>query len=44
MIFFLLLCLVLTAVVLSLAVQGWLFQDPDEKLDPEWELYQQRYD
>ena len=44
MIIFLLLGLVLTAVVLSLAVQGWLFKDPDDKLDPQWELYQQRYD
>ncbi|MFL5653863.1 MAG: hypothetical protein ACJ8CB_06770 [Ktedonobacteraceae bacterium] len=44
MIFFLLLGLVLTVVVLSLAVQGWLFKDPDDTLDPQWELYQQRYD
>jgi hypothetical protein len=44
MIVFLLLCLVLIAVVLSLAVQGWLFKNPDDTLDPQWELYQQRYD
>ncbi len=29
---------------LELAVQQWLFGNSAEKNDPEWELYQQRYD
>jgi hypothetical protein len=29
---------------LGLAVQRWLFRNSAEKNDPEWELYQQRYD
>jgi len=29
---------------LGLTVQRWLFQQRDEVVDPEWELYQQRYD
>jgi hypothetical protein len=29
---------------LELAVQRWLFRNSAEKNDPEWELYQQRYD
>jgi hypothetical protein len=31
-------------VFLGLSVQRWLFRNPTEKTDPEWELYQQRYD
>jgi hypothetical protein len=31
-------------VFLGLTVQQWLFSNSDEKNDPEWELYQQRYD
>jgi hypothetical protein len=39
-------CLVLfvVLVILSLTVQGWLFQDADTVYDLEWECYQQRYD
>ena len=39
-------CLVLfvVLVILSLAVQGWLFQDANMVYDPEWECYQQTYD
>ena len=29
---------------LGIATQRWLFQQEDEVVDPEWELYQQRYD
>jgi hypothetical protein len=29
---------------LELAVLRWLFRNSAEKNDPEWELYQQRYD
>jgi hypothetical protein len=38
------LALFVMLVILSLAVQGWLFQDADMVYDPEWERYQQRYD
>ena len=31
-------------VVLGLTAQRWLFRNSDEKNDPEWDLYQQRYD
>lgn len=31
-------------VPLSIAAQRWLFNNAAEKRDPEWELYQQRYD
>jgi hypothetical protein len=31
-------------VFLGLTVQRWLFRSSAEKNDPEWELYQQRYD
>jgi hypothetical protein len=31
-------------VFLELIVQRWLFSNSAEKNDPEWELYQQRYD
>ena len=31
-------------VPLSIAAQRWLFNNAAEKCDPEWELYQQRYD
>jgi len=29
---------------LGLTIQRWLFRNSAEKTDPEWELYQQRYD
>jgi hypothetical protein len=29
---------------LSMAAQCWLFQQTGEVVDPEWEIYQQRYD
>jgi len=29
---------------LSMAAHGFLFQQTGEVVDPEWELYQQRYD
>jgi hypothetical protein len=32
------------AVPLGLATQRWLCQEQGEVLDPEWELYQQRYE
>ena len=44
------LTLILTFVVmpvlvfLELTAQQWLFRNSTEKNDPEWELYQQRYD
>jgi hypothetical protein len=31
-------------VFLGLTAQRWLFGNSAEKTDPEWELYQQRYD
>ena len=31
-------------VFLGLTLQRWLFRNSAEKNDPEWELYQQRYD
>ena len=31
-------------VYLELTVQRWLLRNSDDKNDPEWELYQQRYD
>jgi hypothetical protein len=31
-------------VFLGLIIQRWLFRNSAEKIDPEWELYQQRYD
>ena len=31
-------------VFLGLIAQRWLFGNSAEKNDPEWELYQQRYD
>jgi hypothetical protein len=31
-------------VFLGLTIQRWLFRTFTEKNDPEWELYQQRYD
>jgi hypothetical protein len=39
-------CLVslLAAIVTGIAVQQWLFKSSEEVYDPEWELYQQRYD
>jgi preprotein translocase subunit SecG len=32
------------AIPLGLATLGFLFQEQGEAIDPEWELYQQRYD
>jgi hypothetical protein len=43
MIILLLLLFVLT-VPLGIAAQQWLFNNADAVHDPEWELYQQRYD
>jgi hypothetical protein len=31
-------------VFLGLTIQRWLFRNAAVKNDPEWELYQQRYD
>jgi len=45
--FFVFLFLVLFIVLiipLAMAAQGRLFQPTREAIDPEWELYQQRYD
>jgi hypothetical protein len=44
MLIFFCLVLLMAAVVMSRAVQQWLFKDSHEIYDPEWELYQQRYD
>ena len=41
---FLVFALMPVLVFLELAVQRWLFRPSVEKNDPEWELYQQRYD
>ena len=35
---------VVLIVPLGIAAQRWLFKDADEVYDPQWELYQQRYD
>ena len=35
---------VVVAVPLGLAALGFLFQGTDAVYDPQWELYQQRYD
>jgi hypothetical protein len=40
----LVLIFVVVFVPLSIAAQQWLFNNAVEKRDPEWELYQQRYD
>ena len=44
--FTLIITFVLLPVVLflGLALQQWLFRNEAEQSDPEWELYQQRYD
>jgi hypothetical protein len=31
-------------VFLGIKIQRWLFRNPAEQNDSEWELYQQRYD
>jgi len=31
-------------VLIELTAQRWLFKNDAEKRDPEWQLYQQRYD
>lgn len=36
--------LMLVVVFLGLTIQRWLFRYSAEKNDPEWELYQQRFD
>ena len=41
---FLTFILMLVLVFLELTVQRWLFRNTAEQNDPEWELYQQRYD
>jgi len=35
---------IVLTVPLGLATQRWLCQEQGEALDPEWGLYQQRYD
>ncbi len=42
--FFIVLLFFVLAVPLGLATQRWLFKEEGEVFDPEWELYQQRYD
>jgi hypothetical protein len=44
MVIFFYLGLLMAIAALSIAVQRWLFKRSDEIDDPEWELYQQRYD
>lgn len=34
----------IVCVPLGIAAQRWLFKEADEVCDPQWELYQQRYD
>ena len=41
---FLVLVFFVLFIPLGLTAQRWLFQQGDEVVDPEWELYQQRYD
>jgi hypothetical protein len=41
---FLILVLMPALVFLELTIYRWLFRNSGEKTDPEWELYQQRYD
>jgi len=41
---FLVVLFFLLAIPLGLAAQRWLCQQEGEVVDPEWELYQQRYD
>jgi len=41
---FIVLLFFMLAVPLGLATQRWLFKEEGEVFDPEWELYQQRYD
>ncbi len=41
---FLTLALMPALVFLELTVYRWLLRNSCEKSDPEWELYQQRYD
>jgi hypothetical protein len=41
---FLTLVLMPVLVFLGLALLRWLFRHCGEKKDPQWELYQQRYD
>jgi len=36
--------LMLVFVFVGITAQRWLLKDVAEKRDPEWELYQQRYD
>jgi hypothetical protein len=42
--FFIVLALMPVLVFIELTAQRWLFKNDAEKRDPEWELYQQRYD
>ena len=41
---FLVLVFFVLFIPLGLTAQLWLFQQTGEVVDPEWELYQQRYD
>jgi sensor domain CHASE-containing protein len=44
MVIFFFLVLLMAIVALGITVQRWMFKHSDEIDDPEWELYQQRYD
>jgi hypothetical protein len=44
LILFLIFGLMAVFIFAGMTVQRWLFEDGAEKCDPEWELYQQRYD
>lgn len=35
---------IVVSVPLGIAAHQWLFKQADGSCDPEWELYQQRYD
>ena len=41
---FLVLVFFVLFIPLGLTAQRWLFKEGDEVVDPQWELYQQRYD
>jgi len=43
-VFLFLVVFIVVIVPLAMAAQGRLFQQTREVVDPEWELYQQRYD
>ncbi len=41
---FVVIFVVVLSVPLGIAAQRWLFKEANEGCDPQWELYQQRYD